>query len=248
MPVFRPSPRQFSPARAGRPEATHQNKVSITERDRKRRHSSECSRLPPRPIPGPHQSSSGGESGPKRNPPPAFLFGCRRGSFSHDPHSGLAGTQRLALMRVELGFDNSLCLVDVERLELGITGFTDADYGNVLGYDPEITFWHEHRLSGSLVGRHPNRNCCPHKLGRPRKSSRDRGVCITGMEPCRSARMPKNNGQRGYSRPGFVLPSACLAQVPSTEPALPRFENITNRGESRFPTSPALKSGTSSRP
>jgi hypothetical protein len=48
-------------------------------------------------------------------------------------------------MRVELGFDNSLCLVDIERLELRITGFTDADYGNVLRYDPEITFWHEHR-------------------------------------------------------------------------------------------------------
>ncbi len=46
-------------------------------------------------------------------------------------------------MRVELGFDNSLCLVDIERLELRITGFTDADYGNVLR--PEITFWHEHR-------------------------------------------------------------------------------------------------------
>jgi hypothetical protein len=58
-------------------------------------------------------------------------------------------------MRVELGFDNSLCLVDIERLELRITGFTDADYGNVLRYDPEITFWHEHRLSGSIVGGNP---------------------------------------------------------------------------------------------
>jgi len=47
-------------------------------------------------------------------------------------------------MRVELGFDNSLCLVEIERLELRITGFTDADYGNVLRYDPEITFWHGH--------------------------------------------------------------------------------------------------------
>jgi hypothetical protein len=58
-------------------------------------------------------------------------------------------------MRVELGFDNSLCLVDIERLELGIAGFTDADYGNVLRRDPEITFWHEHRLSGSIVGGNP---------------------------------------------------------------------------------------------
>ena len=58
-------------------------------------------------------------------------------------------------MRVELGFDNSLCLVDIERLELGIAGFTDADYGNVLRRDPEITFWHEHRLSGSIVGSNP---------------------------------------------------------------------------------------------
>ena len=49
-------------------------------------------------------------------------------------------------MRVELGFDNSLCLVDIERLELRITGFTEADYGNALRYDPEIAFWHEHRL------------------------------------------------------------------------------------------------------
>ena len=49
-------------------------------------------------------------------------------------------------MRVELGFDNSLCLVDIERLELRITGFTEADYGNALRYDPEITFWHEHRF------------------------------------------------------------------------------------------------------
>jgi hypothetical protein len=63
--------------------------------------------------------------------------------------SGLAGVHRLALMRVELGFDNSLCLVDIERLELRVTGFTDADYRNVLRYDPEITFWHEHKLSGS---------------------------------------------------------------------------------------------------
>ena len=49
-------------------------------------------------------------------------------------------------MRVELGFDNSLCLVDIERLELRITGFTEADYGNALRYDPEIAFWHEHRF------------------------------------------------------------------------------------------------------
>ena len=56
--------------------------------------------------------------------------------------SGLAGVQRLALMRVELGFDNPPSLVDIERLELRITGFTDADYGNVLRYDPEITSWH----------------------------------------------------------------------------------------------------------
>jgi hypothetical protein len=49
-------------------------------------------------------------------------------------------------MRVELGFDNSLCLVDIERLELRITGFTEADYGNALRYDPEITFWHEQRF------------------------------------------------------------------------------------------------------
>lgn len=102
--------------------------------------------LPPGPIPGPHQGSSGGESGPKRNPPPAFLLGCHRGSFSHDSHSGLAGVQSPALMRVELGFDNSLCLVDIERLELRITGFTEADCRNVLRYDPEITFWHEYRL------------------------------------------------------------------------------------------------------
>jgi hypothetical protein len=58
-------------------------------------------------------------------------------------------------MRVELGFDNSLCLVDIERLELRITGFTEADCGNVSRYDPEVTFWHEHRLSGSIVGRIP---------------------------------------------------------------------------------------------
>ncbi len=45
---------------------------STTERDRKRRHSPGCSWLPPRPIPGPHQSSNDGESGPKRNPQPAF--------------------------------------------------------------------------------------------------------------------------------------------------------------------------------
>ena len=45
-------------------------------------------------------------------------------------------------MWVELIFDNSLCLIDIEGLELRITGFTDADYGNVLRYDPEITFWH----------------------------------------------------------------------------------------------------------
>jgi hypothetical protein len=56
-------------------------------------------------------------------------------------------------MRVELAFDNSLCLVEIERLELRITGFTDADYGNVLRYDSEITFCHEHRLSGSIVER-----------------------------------------------------------------------------------------------
>jgi hypothetical protein len=55
-------------------------------------------------------------------------------------------------MRVELGFDNSLCLVDIERLELRITGFTDADYRNVLRHDSEIAFWREHRLSGSIVG------------------------------------------------------------------------------------------------
>ena len=60
--------------------------------------------------------------------------------------SGLAGVQRLALMRVELCFDNSVSLVDIERLESRITGFTDADYGNVLRDDPEITFWHEHLL------------------------------------------------------------------------------------------------------
>jgi hypothetical protein len=52
----------------------------------------------------------------------------------------LAGVQRPALMRVELGSDNSLCLVDIERLEWRITGFTDADCGNVSGYDPESAF------------------------------------------------------------------------------------------------------------
>jgi hypothetical protein len=55
-------------------------------------------------------------------------------------------------MRVELGFDNSHCLVDIERLELRITGFTDADYGNVLGYDPESTFWHKPDFPKSIVG------------------------------------------------------------------------------------------------
>jgi hypothetical protein len=45
------------------------------------------------------------------------------------PVSGLAGGQRLALMRVELGFDNSLSLVDIERLELRTTRFTDAIMG-----------------------------------------------------------------------------------------------------------------------
>ena len=54
-------------------------------------------------------------------------------------------------MRVKLGFDKSLCLVDIKRLELRITGFTDADYGNVLRHDFEIAFWHEHRPSGSIV-------------------------------------------------------------------------------------------------
>jgi hypothetical protein len=58
-------------------------------------------------------------------------------------------------MRVKRGFDNSPSLVDIERLELRITSFTDAAYGNVLRYDPEVTFWHEHRLSGSIVGRIP---------------------------------------------------------------------------------------------
>jgi hypothetical protein len=84
-------------------------------------------------------------------------------------------------MRVELGFDNSLCLVDIERLELRITGFTDADYGNVLRYDPEIAFWHEPDFPDQSSG-HPNRNCCLHKPGRLRKLSRGRGVCITASE------------------------------------------------------------------
>jgi hypothetical protein len=59
-------------------------------------------------------------------------------------------------MRVELGFDNSLCLVDIERLELRITGFTEADYGNALRYDPEIAFWHEHRFPDQS-SEHPKR-------------------------------------------------------------------------------------------
>ena len=47
-------------------------------------------------------------------------------------------------MRVELGFDNSLCPVEIERFELRITSFTDADYRNVPRHDSEIAFWHEH--------------------------------------------------------------------------------------------------------
>jgi hypothetical protein len=45
-------------------------------------------------------------------------------------------------MLLELGSDNSLCLIKIERLELHFAGFTDADYGNVLRYDLEITFCH----------------------------------------------------------------------------------------------------------
>jgi hypothetical protein len=55
-------------------------------------------------------------------------------------------------MRVELGSDNSLCLVDIERLEWRITGFTDADCGNVSGYDPESAFWHKPDFPESIVG------------------------------------------------------------------------------------------------
>ena len=99
----------------------------VTKDGKCRRASGHSGWLPPRPIPGPHERSNDGKSSPKRNPQPEFPFGFHGGSLSHDPHSGLAGVQRLALMRVELGFDNSLCLVDIERLELGITGFTDAD-------------------------------------------------------------------------------------------------------------------------
>ena len=47
---------------------------------------------------------------------------------------------RLTLMLLELGSDNSLYLIKIERLELHFVGFTDADYGNVLRYDLEITF------------------------------------------------------------------------------------------------------------
>jgi hypothetical protein len=72
-------------------------------------------------------------------------------------------------MRVELGFDNSLCLVEIERLELRITGFTDADYGNVLRYDSEITFWHEHRLS---VVTNVRRFCGVLGLSGPRRCAR----------------------------------------------------------------------------
>jgi hypothetical protein len=87
-------------------------------------------------------------------------------------------------MRVELGFDNSLCLVDIERLELRTTGFTEADYGNVLRYDPEVTFWHEHRLSGSIASRIATGIIAFTKLGRLRKVKRRsfRGYCITTSE------------------------------------------------------------------
>ena len=95
-------------------------------------------------------------------------------------------------MRVELGFDHSLCLVDIERLELRITGFTEADNGNVLRYDPEITFWHEHRLSGSIVGSNPKWlptsaasaafSACPAPVGAPWPATRLIDIQLAAVE------------------------------------------------------------------
>jgi hypothetical protein len=62
-------------------------------------------------------------------------------SFARFGH-GLGWVQRLTLVLLELGSDNSLCLIKIERRELHFAGFTDADYGNVLRYDLEITFCH----------------------------------------------------------------------------------------------------------
>jgi len=56
-------------------------------------------------------------------------------------------------MRVELGFQGSLCLFEIERLKLRITRFTHADHRNILLYDPEITFWHVAPLSKMRVTR-----------------------------------------------------------------------------------------------
>jgi hypothetical protein len=98
-------------------------------------------------------------------------------------------------MRVELGFDNSLCPVDVERLELRITGFTEADCGNVLRYDPEITFWHEHRLCGSRqtdrsiqAGSRESRRVRQqgHPVTRPLYRRRNHRLC-SGTHPIRRA-------------------------------------------------------------
>jgi hypothetical protein len=95
-------------------------------------------------------------------------------------------------MRVELGFDNSLCLVDIERLELRITSFTDAGYRNILRHDSEIPFWHEHRLSGSIVGGNPKWlptsaasaafSACPARVGSPWPATRLIDIQLAAVE------------------------------------------------------------------